>query len=43
MRRRNTHLLICAAEELRINFLEEEGEAKERGPLGDFGGGRMEQ
>lgn len=37
-----THLHSCVVEEeeLRTSFLEEE---KEREPLGDLGGGRMEQ
>lgn len=37
-----THLHSCVVEEeLRPSFLEEE--EKEREPLGDLGGGRMEQ
>lgn len=42
----DTHLFICVTEEeeLRTSFIEEEEEEeKERGTLGDLGGGRMEQ
>lgn len=45
-KQKGAHLRICAEEEdeLRTSFLEEEEEAEnDRGTLGDFEGGRMEQ